>query len=171
MSRRMRRGVSRGPKNNIWSVVQIEDTSISTTPVLAVIAKSSEWQGSGTSFQHATLLRIRGWLSLAKNISQLASGSCQMAIYVVDEDAANISALSTALYTDEDVIWTGGVQFPDTGVGNVEGAGGPTQFDVDVKSMRKIRTGSEVRLTLTSSETGLCQASGVIRALIRKGGN
>ena len=168
MTRRVRRGRSSGPKNNIWSVVQMEDVSISTTPVDVVIMAPGEWQPAGSGFEHATLLRIRGWLSASKGTA-VGVGSLQMAIYVVDEDALTIGALTTALYAEEDVIWTGGVQFGASSA-SVE-APPSVPFNIDIKSMRKISSATDIRLTLESSVTGLCFVSGLMRALIRKGGN
>ncbi len=170
MARRSRRGFSRGPKNNIWTVVQIEDLVISLTPFEANIVQPSEIQGAATSFQRFTLLRIRGWLSAAPNVVNVAAGSFVWAIYVTDEDAVVRGPLDTILYTDDDVLATGGVQFGISGAGAVERNVGKT-WDIDVKAMRKIDSGKEVRLTVESSVGNLTMISGVIRGLVRKGGN
>ena len=169
MARRFRRG-SRGTKNNIWTVVQIEQSLVNIAAIQATIAQASEWQGAGTAFMHVTLLRIRGWLSVAPLLGSAGSSVFAWAIYVVDEDAANVSPLNTSLYTSEDVLASGGLVVSDTGVGDVERVVGK-EWVIDVKSMRKMRTGSEVRLSIATDVNGAYNAFGVLRALIRKGGN
>ena len=172
MSRRRvgRGGYSRGPKNNIWSVIQIEQATLDGTVVDADIVQSSEWQGSGTSFQRATLLRIRGWLSVTQTAVDTDAGTAVFAIYVVDANAAAISPRNTSLYTDEDVLWTWGTQFGGRGVGAVETAQA-FNATIDVKSMRKLNTAMDVRLAMIATSAAPCLVSGVVRGLIRKGGN
>ena len=164
MARRTR-GVraSRGPKNNIWSVVLLENVTVSTGVVEANVLESAEWQGAMTSFQHATILRVRGWLSVASLAATSATNTFTAAIYVVDEDDAALAPNNALLYTDEDVLWTAG--FTATGPGNKG-----QNFDVDIKAMRRINSGQEMRLTMVAAANGFL-VGGAIRALVRRGGN
>ena len=147
-----------------------ENVALSSVVTEAVIVDSAEWQGAGTSFQRATLLRIRGWLSVCHDAQDASAGSFFAAIYVVDAGVLPISPLNAALYTDEDVIWTGGWQSATFGAGAVE-TRIPHVFDVDVKSMRKIETSREVRLTIVSTVGLDGRFSCLLRGLVRKGGN
>jgi len=167
---RGRSGVSRGPKNNVWSVVLAQNVALSDTIIEAVIVNPAEWQGSANSFQRATLLRIRGWLSYCSDAEDASAGAFFACIYVVDENENALSPLTAATYTDDDVLWTGGVQSGSLGTGAVE-TRIPYVWDVDVKAMRKLDSSREVRLSVVCT-TGLDgRFSCGLRALVRKGGN
>jgi len=171
MSRRRagRRSVSRGPKNNIWSVVLLESAAIGAGITEGDIVNASDMQAPLTGFQRYTLLRIRGWLAVSKAIGATADAGFMM-IYVTDADSATDDPSVAATYTDEDILWTGGYEFSPFVVGALE----PSQnvrIDIDVKSMRKIDTSRDVRFAFTQNLNGSTTVSGVLRALVRKGGN
>ena len=65
-SRRVRRAGGRGPKNNVWSVVLIENQVVDTTTIEGDIVNSGDLQAAASGFQRFTLLRIRGWLSVSR---------------------------------------------------------------------------------------------------------
>ncbi len=172
MSRRRgtRRSVSRGPKNNIWSVVLIDGVSVGSGITEGDIVNAGDLQAPLTGFQRYTLLRIRGWLSIAHGIAALADQSVFMIIYVTDADAGTQDPSDATTYTDEDILWTGGLQL----AGYVAGAVTPqkgTDINIDVKAMRKIDTSRDIRFAFTQTTNGDTLVSGVLRALVRKGGN
>ncbi len=169
---RRRRGFSarRGPKNQIWTVIVIEDVAVANTAVDSIIVASSDWSRGG-SFEKATVLRTRRWLSISTSPTQTVKAGFFAAIYAVDEDNTAVAAHLPALYSDEDVLWTGGFMIP---AGNATAVERPAafNFDIDVKSMRKINNGQELRLATVVGASGLTtRMSGVIRALVRIGGN
>ena len=172
MGRRVRRGFSRsrGPKNQIWTVLVIEDVAVSNTAVDQIIVASADWSRGG-SFEKATILRTRGWLSVASDPTQTVRSGFFAAVYHVDEDNVAVAADAAALYSDEDVLWTGGFMIPAGNAGAVE-IPPVFVFDIDVKSMRKTNNGQELRLALVAGTSGLTtRVSGVLRALVRVGGN
>ncbi len=166
---RRRRGASasRGPKNQVWTVIVLDELVVSSTTQDALIVDSTDWAVSAAaSFERATLLRIRGWLSLTRAVTVAVSTSYFFAIYITDEDAAAVSPADTTMYTKEDVIWTGGFAM---GAGNASSVEQPVivSLDIDVKSMRKITSASQVRLGLVSGDAAAnLSAAGVIRALV-----
>jgi len=170
MTRRRRAVASRGPKNNIWSVILIENLVISTTTIEADIITAQDIQATTTGFQRYTLLRIRGWVSMAKAVTSTTHVSMFMCIYVTDADAGVIDPTSANAYVDEDILWTGGALFEASGAGAVEPAQ-PLQFNIDVKAMRKIDTGRDVRFAVVATNAGNVRMSATLRALTRKGGN
>ncbi len=170
MTRRFRRGVSRGPKNNIWSVILIEDLTIATTAIEADIVTLSDIQAAGTGFERFTLLRVRGWISVSKNVANQINSTLFMAIYTVDTDAAVADPSNANFYTEEDVLWTGGINQVANGAGAVESQS-PVLMPVDVKAMRKIDSGRDVRFSAIGSAAGGQRISAVFRGLTRKGGN
>ncbi len=168
MARRLRRSISRGPKNNVWSVVLLEQALVDDTPTVeAVIVAAGEWQPASSGFEHATLLRIRGWLTASASFVASDSQVLFAMIYVVDKDAASANPLNATSYAEEDVLWTGGWAWPQRGTGAVE-RDVSQQMLIDVKSMRKIDSGRDVRLALRASSTTVLEVSGIVRALIRK---
>ena len=168
--RRFRSAVSRGPKNNIWSVVLLDEVVVGTAAVEGDIVNAAELQGAGTGFQRYTLLRIRGWLSVSKPVASVVAQNLFMIIYTTDANAGTVDALNATTYAVEDILWTGGVGYPANGVGAVE-AQPPTQIHVDVKAMRKIDTSRDVRFAFEGSAVGTMTVSGLLRGLVRKGGN
>ncbi len=169
MSGRIRRAArSRGPKNNVWTVVLGTDVSVSTTPQEFVVVESADWQGGILGFQHGTLLRVRGWMSTSQINSTATSVLFSSCLYVVDEDEGTNNPQAALTYTDEDVLWTGGVQM--TGGGGTDSKAMHV-FDVDVKAMRKINSGQEVRMAVVASQSTSTKMSLLLRALIRRGGN
>ena len=86
-----------------------------------------------------------------------------------DAGAPVVSASAASTYADADILWTGGTMFPGAGVN----AAHPNShnWDFDVKSMRKIRTRLSCDVVATNNCVNSVEVSGVIRALIRLGGN
>jgi len=169
MSRRTRSfSKSRGPKNNVWTAVVFDDVVISTTVIETAIVAPGDWQpSSGVGFEHATLLRIRGWLSLARNDNEDVFGATFLMIYVTDADDPTNDPSLAATYSTEDVIWSSGIAYSAKGAASVE-AGPTTVIDVDVKAMRKINSAQQVRIALVSSSASFVIVSGVLRGLVRK---
>jgi len=172
MPRKRNFAVRRGPKNNLWTVIlSANDVTATLATSAQPIVASSDWRrGSATSAEMATLLRIRGWVTMVPD--QVAgvhsTGSWFSYIMVVDEDAASPPASSVSTYGDEDVIWTSGGAFAET---SATQAPVVDRTFIDVKAMRRIKSGQEVRHVMTNLTDGNVLQSNVIRALLRVGGN
>jgi len=172
MARRSRRGgraVSRN-KNQVWSTVLQDAANITTgTTLSSNIVEPSDWSVVAGA-ERATILRVRGWMSIThKELTGAAAGGpvfCYMAIY--DEDESSLNASIPNVYADEDIMGTWGHQFPF-----VDAANGANSFDsiIDVKAMRKVTNGMDCRMVISNNTSATIQATLVIRALIRKGGN
>jgi len=160
---------SRGPKNQVWTNVVFEDTTVGTTVVQEVITEPADWAPVANVSERATLLRIRGWIAVSKLATGITGGQLFLAIYVADEDDVARAPNDATLYSDEDVLWTHGVAFGRTDAEpNMLGITVP----VDVKAMRKMTFGRTVRLVMISSiTTTTLLVGGVLRGLVRKGGN
>jgi len=167
MPRRIQRSVRSGPKNQVWTSILFSQAALGAgAVVIGDIAAPSDWQVTTTASERATLLRIRGWLSFAPDASAGATGVF-MQIVVMDEAAASPNPVASSSYNDFDVLWTGGFNLaisaatPNSGVNLIA---------IDVKVMRKITNSQDVRLAMrTVGSAGLL--SGVVRALVRRGGN
>ena len=171
MARRgVRRGFSKGPKNNVWSVIVIEDLTIGTSTTEADIVTSSDLQAPLSGFQRFTLLRIRGWISVSKAVANTVASSLFMMIYTIDTDAGVSDPTNANDYVEEDVLWTWGHAQAANGAGAVE-SNDSVFIPVDVKAMRKIDSFRDVRFAVVSTGVGGVLLSAVLRGLTRKGGN
>ena len=159
-----------GPKNNVWTTVLMDDIVVATLGAAPFnIVQDTDWQ-AGAGQERATILRIRGWISVHNKTTTgvRPDGTWFAYICVLDEDAASSDASDPATYADEDILWTDGGQFTVT---DTNASGEVSYRRIDVKSMRKIRVGQQCRLVFQNSSTGDMQISGTVRALMRKGGN
>jgi len=159
-----RRG-SRAKGKYIWSSILLEAFNVPATPVGADIVIGTDF-AAHSGREGVTLMAIRGWLSW---VAQVGTGQdvCMCYMAVVDEDeastAVSLDPASVAVYTDEDILWTGGFSAQSTtDVGSKE----QHVETINVKARRKIHTGQEVRLIMTTSNDEI-QISGVLRALLK----
>jgi len=163
--RRTTRSFRRGPRNLIWASVAFDQVNVDNTPAIeGNIVEPSDWV-SGIGQQSATLKRIRGYLSISKVAS--AVQGMYMAIYKSDEDTGVLSVNGVAAYTDEDILWTGGVVLPETPTGE----GAAKTIIIDVKAQRKVLAGEDIRIALQAfvGNTIVMQVSGILRGLVDKG--
>ena len=89
-------------------------------------------------------------------------------VTLMDEDAPVAAADLVQTYTDEDILWTGGGAMTVT---DTNATGIVVDMPIDIKAMRKMRRGQELRLVVTNPSATVQVANFVIRALLRKGGN
>jgi len=160
---------SSGPKNNLWVALVVEQDPVSTTPIESNLVQKSDW-AIGASFERATILRVRGWISCSVDGTIATDVTLFGMIYLVDEDAGVQDASIPATYADEDILWTGGHYFGPGDTASIERA--PSfDWDVDIKSMRKMNTGSQLRLSFVSDVAITVVTSFTLRTLLRLGGN
>jgi len=169
--KRVSRGAaSRGPKNNVWTTVLADAFGIATGATQQFnVVQDNDWTTVGGQ-ERATVLRIRGWLALHNKITTgvLPEGSWFAYLTVQDEDAPAAVADVALTYAEEDILWTDGGVFTVT---DTNATGHVSYRRIDVKAMRKIRTGQELRLVVTNSVANTIDFSAVVRALLRRGGN
>ncbi len=170
MTRRGRSGgraVARAKGSFIWTAVDMGNNDVLTTPFGFNIVEDADWVAHAGQ-QSGTLMSIRGWLSASRQAGT-AADILEMYIAVIDEDesatGASVDPASVATYTGEDILWTGGASFP--GAASDSGfRSQPVVWDINVKARRKIRSGKEVRLQVTTT-VGEIALSGFLRALIK----
>ena len=173
MSRRRgfsRAASSRGPKNNVWTTILAEDVDIGAGGLSGFnIVQDSDWTASAGS-ERATILRVRGWLTVHNKTSTgiRGDGAFFLGIFLLDSDAATPNPSVASTYVDEDTLWTGGGMFTIT---DTNATGHVTDLLPDVKAMRKMRKGQELRIAVASPGLTNLRVSFVLRALLRKGGN
>ncbi len=159
-----------GPKNNVWTAVLADQVVIAASGLSSFnIVQDSDWT-SITGAERCTLLRTRGWLSFHNKTTTgvRVEGAVFLVIQLTDENAGSSDPSVVSSYSDEDTLWTGGgVQT----VTDTNATGHVTDLLVDVKAMRKVRKGQDLRLIVANTGAATVEISFVLRALLRKGGN
>jgi len=169
--RRRAGGFRSGPKNNIWTSVLTEEEVVGTTPIENNIVQASDWTPANSGFERGTLLRIRGWLTVTASPVTAPIANFFAVIYLTDESNGVVDFSLLASYQTEDVLWTWGGQFAAGNAAAVEGRDIHREAIIDVKSMRKVTVGQQVRLSVVADTGSAVSMSGLIRGLMRKGGN
>jgi len=153
----------------IWTTIVNDTVTIlpAATKTGTDIVADADWtQVSGA--ERAMIMRVRGWFSVAPDPVLAVTGSFGVFAYigVYDADEPSLSALLADTYSDEDIMATYGHQFGHQDIGEAPGP----QWDqaVDVKAMRKIRRGQELRFVVTNGGSVDIQISLVIRALVKR---
>ena len=167
---RATRGFKRGPKNNIWTTILGDEVAIGAASSTTFdIVAAADWTVAG-GLERATILRVRGWFSaVVKDATGSFAGGAHFAyIGLFDEDETSPGGSISGTYIDEDIMATYGFLFAFADTGTV---GQTWSQEIDVKAMRKIRTGQDLRFVYTNSGTTSVEVSLVIRALLRRGGN
>ncbi len=165
------RGHSRGSRTrdaNVWTTLLVEDNTLAPGAAVSFdIVADTDWKpSSGTS--RATLMRVRGWLSIINKFSSgsFAGGPVFNYIGVFDEDVSSPNGSLASTYTDEDILWTDGHHYPFTDSGaSVDSY----QKVIDVKAMRKIKNGQEIRIVISNTLSVTLAFSLVLRGLLRRG--
>ena len=165
-----RRAFRKGPKNNLWAALQtIEKDVLTLTSNVNDIVADSDWQRAA-SLERATLVRVRGSMSMTnKNASgSFAGGPVWQYIALMDEDAAAPPGNIVGTYVNEDILWTDvrTFSFADTGTVGIH-----IDIPIDVKAMRRMRTGQRLVHVLTNDTLVTVRYSLITRALLQLGGN
>ncbi len=153
---------------NVWTAVRGENETVAAGGVLAFdIVADSDWVPAGGTSK-ATLLSIRGWMSMVSKTTTGSFDGGTMFAYVgmFDEDTSSPAASLASTYTDEDILWTGGGMYPFT---DAAAAQIPIVFDINIKAQRKIRNGMEIRMVVASTLATTMDWSFVLRGLLRRG--
>jgi len=169
-----RRAVRRGPKNQLWTVVVVVNSPVSVDADAAFASPviDSDWVRSSAASEKATLLRMRGWWGARALSTTPTGGAVYLYALLSDDDAPTVPADDPFTYAEEDILWTDGWVVPDANIDM--GAGGQQPNitkPIDVKAMRKIRSGQAVDFVVSNKADNSIEISCVIRALIRLGGN
>ena len=169
MANRNRHRATRTKGALIWTVVGNTRFQINAGVTVSGsdIVEDTDWTTVGGQ-ERATLMRIRGWFSVNQGPVGVLTASGPVSAYIglfdADEAAPSASAINT--YVDEDILATYGHGFPYTDIGESPG----TFWDqhVDVKAMRKIRTGQDVRFVITNDNPTAVYISFIMRALVKR---
>lgn len=176
---RRHRAVRRGMKNQLWTVSIVDEFELTTGLSTAIFSPvvDEDWQRASVSAEKCTVLRVRGWVSVVQELTAGVGGDGTVFAGMVlhDEEATTPNMSLVTSYGEEDLLWIGGHLFgPVERVITVEGGttslANQWHFDVDIKAMRKMRTGQAMDMVFTNLLPSSVEISGVLRALVRIGG-
>ena len=161
---------SRRHGNFIWSAILLDQVSFTVAAQGLALVVSADYALAASQGQ-ATLMAIRGWLSLS-NGSSTNRESLYMAIVKKDEDESptglSMDPGIAEFYTKEDILWTAGWLNPAFQTA----AGERSQYHeiLNIKAKRKLKSGQDISLQFASNGGApTSQLSGVLRALIKVG--
>ncbi len=169
---RRRRGATRSARKTgalIWTTLLNDEVEMApfATKVASNIVQDSDWTAVGGQ-ERATIMRVRGWFSVAMQPVGALTASVGVFGYigVYDEDEPSLGADIAGTYADEDIMTTFGHVFPYSNISQ-------TSLDtwnqeVDVKAMRKIRRGQQLRFVLTNVGPTPLDVSLILRALVKR---
>ena len=160
-----------GVKNQIWTVILLNEVVLADGGQQhSNIVQQSDW--SSTGGERATVLTIRGWLSVSfTNDVSVASneGSVFWYIGVIGDGIVTpLSPLAANTYIRPSILTTAGHLAEAVPIG---GRANSKSWDINVKTMRTIKASETIALVLSNESDRTINTSGVIRALVRKGGN
>ena len=165
-----RRGSSRSfrrSKNSIKTAVVLQEVDPLATVISVVLAQGADF----APFNQATMVTIRGWLTVMPLTGSTADDSVAFAVWLADADLgltnAQFNPWTAANYTQEDCVWTAGAIATHGGTATVIGGGG-INIDVNVRTDRIIKEGENLRLSFANLfGTGEQVVSGVLRTFLQ----
>jgi len=165
MAVRMRRRAARGARDLVWTTVLSIDENVALNATSTnEICVASDWTASD-GFERATLLGIRGFLSIGIQAVGGTEGGWVAYIAKMSAGETKPDPLVAATYEDEDILWTGGglLQAHATSVGNVYNS-----IPIQVKAKRKIDVNTVITCQVRSVATTM-RISILLRALLDRG--
>jgi len=163
-ARRQRNAFRGRPRREkVWTVQLIEGSVVvDITPVNVNLVDNTMWSTTNLAVDHATLIRIRGMLSVRRSAAIV--GTWFANIRVVRQAEGLFDPSTIAAYQNEPVLWTAMGIFGSTDLAQ------PTTV-IDVKAMRKINDDEIVIFSIGTK--GLSGAevtfSLLLRSLLMKG--
>ena len=155
--------------DNIWTVVLTEFAGIPAAGQVDYdIVAPTDWERSSAGLERGTLLSVRGYMSMTNRIVSESLGSGSVMGYLAKYDIGETSSAPNVVntYAEEDILWTGGRAIPFT---NVDTPWNGWHHEFDVKAMRRITSGDNIRLVLKNLTVNLIYVTMVIRGLVRVG--
>ena len=162
---RVRRSTKSGPKNQSWISLVFDGVVVDDAPVMQFdLVEGPDWN-QGTGLERATLMRIRGWLVLLPPAGVPSTIFATVSTQDEDIGVGGSDPTDPNSYRDEDIFWTFGRGVAATVANDLY----VVPVDFDVKSMRKINSGQDVRLTMVTNGPVAAgwTLNGVIRSLVR----
>jgi hypothetical protein len=156
--------------NLVWVTVVVQASILENTATdVALVLSPGDWDPTGV-FDHATLVAVRGWISITQQGAATAADASAgyLAMYVKDDNATVVmNAGLAADYDIHDVLWTAGMGLTAAAsTVSLPNRGG----DLIIKTKRRISSAQRISLCAfvnTDTATPRMNINGVVRALVR----
>ena len=172
MARRhgVRRAFQKSPiKNQIWASVVVDQFSVPAgSSFSAIILGDGDW--SILDGQRATMMAMRGYVSVSGNNSGSAKQEGALFGYIGTQDAdaaATPGAELASTYTSTTILDTFGHAWPDVALGITRNS---FDHEVNLKTRRIINTHTDILLVMANETLNTIEITCVIRTLVRKNG-
>ena len=156
--RSSRRFTSSSGREKVWTSLISATGLVSTTAIGFLIVEPVDWERSAVAQEHATLTRIRGWLSIAP---QVADSQYNAMIIRINQTRGSPDPSIAQTLVDEDILWTYAHQ-----AGDAIGVGMSNSVEVDVKAMRKITSSENIRMVEISDTVNGFVSTYTLRGLL-----
>ena len=153
--------------------MQIAQDSVDSGATSAAnLADRQDWADDDSFARGATLVRIRGSITMNWGAVANAGGAIWMALWLINDQETTPDPSNVTDYVTNDCLWSKVVNFATFSLTSIGVWSPPTQhFDVDVKAMRKLTSNSIVLMTWRAtggSSDEMAVMSALLRALIKK---
>jgi len=167
MASRRGRRFSAVKRQMIWTAVQLDGAVLTSAGTAADIVAPADWTAIGGFEKGAVLQRIRGCVSVSTAVVTTLSARCWMMICKINGAETVPLPQAVGSYVLEDVLWQSNALFIQTAANAATIQ--PVQFDVDVKSKRRLDTNSLITFVIQGTGTaGALAANVLLRGLVAK---
>ena len=164
---RMRRRAARGARDLVWTtVLSIDEDVVLNGTSTNEICVASDWTASD-GFERATLLGIRGFLSIGSKSQDGGEGGWVAYIAKMSAGETKPDPLVAATYEDEDILWTGGGLIQNA-VSTEDNGRVYASMPIQVKAKRKMDVNTVITCQVWSVATTM-RLSILLRALLDRG--
>lgn len=145
---RTRRVIRVGGKDYVW-VTAIGGFSVAENSTTVALASAGTWEANALNFERATLLRIRGYITVAQTVASSTTSPPLMSMAIfkgpLTYTAGDFDPLVSSDYDATDVLWTWGTVCT---AGTGSRAGNDVTTMVDVKAKRKMDSAEQILLAV-----------------------
>lgn len=167
--RRFRRTFVRKPRDYVW-VTAIGGSTIAESTTTQSLMSAGTWEANSLNFERATLLRIRGYITLVQTAAASAANVpfMPMALHMgpLTFTAGDFSPFLSSDYDATDVLWTWGCVATNR-ASTTEGTATFLTKEVDVKAKRRIDSSEQLLFTFGMAADAAATPSVTVQFLMR----
>jgi len=167
MRRRSVVRVAKKKRDLVW-VTAFGSMSLTENATTLAFLSAGEWEASSLNFERATLLRVRGYMTLVQFAA--ASVAAPVALFAIHLGpityvAGDFDPLVSSDYDITDVLWTDGVGL--TPVAATQSMDMSNTRTIDIKAKRRMTSAQQLMVTGSMQTDGGANPSLVAKFLLR----
>jgi len=164
---------SRAKRDLLWVSNSVAQTTGAGLTASVQLLAPSEWQvGANSSFERATVLAVRGWLSFNQTgtpTSPAPNAALYGAIYKNAVSAPPMDPAALVDYDDHDILWTFGGSLREFGISEIVIRNELQWWPIDIKTKRKVNSSENIELAINCAgggTPGTVEVTGILRVLV-----